>query len=176
MADLPFTVADVGVLVVLLVPALLAFAVGFIREALLVAGWIGAILAVFYLFPVLQPFVRDLVPVDFVADAVTVIVIFLVALVAISVAGYVVTKPLRGSSLNVIDRVLGFLFGLLQGAVVVCVAWLVFEKFVPAADHPDWIREATSRPAVEAGANLLVGLAPDTGWDFGVDLGEGDAE
>ena len=140
MADLPFTVADVGVLVVLLVPALLAFAVGFIREALLVAGWIGAILAVFYLFPVLQPFVRGLIPVDFVADAVTVIVIFLVAL------------------------------------VVVCVAWLVFEKFVPAADHPDWIREATSRPAVEAGANLLVGLAPDTGWDFGVDLGEGDAE
>lgn len=177
MADLPFTVADVGVLAVLLVPALLAFAIGFIREILLVAGWVGAILAVFYLFPTFQPFVRDLIPVDFAADAVTVVVIFLVALVGISILGHVMTKPLRGSSLNMIDRALGFLFGLLQGAVVVCVAWLVFDKFTPAADRPDWIQEARSRPAVEAGANLLVRLAPDTDdWDFGADAGEGDAE
>ncbi|MCE2492691.1 MAG: CvpA family protein [Alphaproteobacteria bacterium] len=166
MADLPFTVADVGVLIVLIISALLAFARGFIKETLSVVGWVGAIFAVLYIFPVLQPFARDLIPLNILADAVTGSVIFLAALVTISIVSYAITKRVRESSLNAIDRSLGFLFGLLRGAVVICIAYLVLVQLVPVAERPIWIQEARSRPPVEIGANLLIKLVPETGWAF----------
>ncbi|MDP6122042.1 MAG: CvpA family protein, partial [Rhodospirillales bacterium] len=51
MDNLPVNVADVGVGVVLLVSALLAYSRGFVHEVLAVGGWIGAIFATFYGFP-----------------------------------------------------------------------------------------------------------------------------
>ena len=176
MADLPFTVADVGVLIVLIISALLAFARGFIKETLSVVGWVGAIFAVLYIFPVLQPFARDLIPLNFLADAVTGSVIFLVALVTISIVSYAITKRVRESSLNAIDRSLGFLFGLLRGAVVICIAYLVLVQLVPVAERPIWIQEARSRLPVEIGANLLIKLVPETGWAFSEGTSEEDEE
>ena len=166
MADFAFTVADVGVLVILTISALLAFARGLIKETLSVVGWVGAIFAVLYVFPLLQPLARDLIPLDILADAVTGTAIFLIALVSISIVSYALAKRVRESSLNAIDRSLGFLFGLVRGAVVICIAYLVLVQLVPMSNHPTWIREAKSLPTVELGANLLIKLVPETGWGF----------
>lgn len=166
MADFSFTLADVGILIVLIISALLAFARGLIKETLSVAGWVGAIFAVLYLFPLLKPFARKLIPLDILADAVTGTMIFVVALVAISIVSYTIAKRVRDSSLNAIDRSLGFVFGLVRGAIVVCIAFLILVQLVPTADHPSWIQEARSLPAVELGANLLIKLVPETGWGF----------
>ena len=166
MADFAFTVADVGVLVILMISAGLSFARGLIKETLSVVGWVGAIFAVLYIFPVLQPLGRDLIPLDGLADTVTGIVIFLAALVSISIVSYAISKRIRESSLNAIDRSLGFLFGVVRGAVVICIAYLVLVQLIPMSNHPTWIREARSLPAVELGATLLIKLVPETGWGF----------
>ena len=172
MADIAFTVADVGVLVILIISAVLAFARGLIKETLSVVGWIGAIFAVLYVFPLLQPLTRDLIPLDILADAVTGIAIFLVALVSISIVSYTIAKRVRENSLNAIDRSLGLLFGVVRGAVVVCIAYLVLFQLVPMSDHPAWIRDARSLPTVELGANLLIKLVPETGWGFSEGLAD----
>ncbi len=176
MADLPFTVADVGVSAVLIVSAILAFVRGFIKETLSVVGWVGAIFAVLYVFPLARPLARSVIPLEILADALTAGTIFLVSLAAISIVGYAVAKRVGKSSLNAADRSLGFLFGLLRGAVVICVAYLVLVKFVPVSDHPSWIREARTRPPVEAGANLLVELIPRNGWGSGESAARDGAE
>ena len=98
------------------------------------------------------------------ADAITGTVIFVIALVAISIVSYAIAKRVKESSLNTIDRSLGFLFGLVRGAVVVCIAYLVLVQFIPMSAHPTWIREAKSLETVELGASLLVKLVPETGW------------
>ena len=172
MADFTFTVADVGVLGILMISAVLAFARGLIKETLSVVGWVGAIFAVLYVFPLLQPFTRDLIPLDILADAVTGIVIFLAALVSISFVSYAIAKRVRESSLNAIDRSLGFLFGVVRGAVVICIAYLVLVQLVPMSNHPTWIRDARSLPTVELGANLLIKLVPETGWGFSEGLAD----
>ena len=166
MANLSFTVVDVGVLVILLISALLAFARGLIKETLSIIGWVGALFAVLYVFPILQPFTRDFIPVDILADAITGVVIFIAALVAISIVSYAIAKRVKESSLNAIDRSLGFLFGLARGAVVVCIAYLVIVQLVPTSEHPIWIREAKSLETVELGANLLIRLVPESSWGF----------
>ena len=59
---------DIGVIAVLLISALLAYARGLVHEVLALAAWIGAIFATLYGFPFLQPYARKLTTIDIVAD------------------------------------------------------------------------------------------------------------
>ena len=56
----------------------------------------------------------------------------------------------------------GLLFGLVRGAVLVCLAWLLAVMVVPPQkEMPSWITEARSLPLIEAGAGRLRALIPD---------------
>ena len=59
---------DIGIGVLLLISAALAYARGLVQEVLSVAGWIGATFATVYGFPYLKPFARQLTDLDIVAD------------------------------------------------------------------------------------------------------------
>jgi membrane protein required for colicin V production len=65
---------------------------------------------------------------------------------------------------ELLDRTLGFIFGLARGLLIVTVAYLFFAWLVPNPDdQPDWIRTARTKPAVESTAALLFSLAPQPG-------------
>ena len=85
LSDFPVNVIDIGVLAVLLISAVLAYARGFVHEVLSVGGWIGAIFATFYGFPYAKPFARKYIPLEIAADLTAGIVIFIVTLVFFSV-------------------------------------------------------------------------------------------
>jgi membrane protein required for colicin V production len=56
---------------------------------------------------------------------------------------------------------LGFVFGLLRGAVVVCIAYLLLEwAMPPPQERPVWITSARSLPAIKRGVALLEELIP----------------
>ena len=112
LSDLPINVVDIGVLLILLISAVLAYACGFVHEVLSVGGWIGAIFATFYGFPYAKPFARKYISLDLAADLTAGTVIFIVTLVFLSLITRAVAKSVKASALNVLDRSLGFLFGL----------------------------------------------------------------
>ena len=68
MDSLPVNITDIGVGVVLVVSALLAYMRGFVHEVLAVGGWIGAIFATIYGFSYVKPFARDLIDLQWAAD------------------------------------------------------------------------------------------------------------
>lgn len=163
--NLPVNAADVIVIAVLLISAGLAFFRGLVHEVLAIAAWVGAALATLYLFLPAQEVSRQLIAIPLVADIVAGVVVFLLTLIVLTVVSRMISKRVQDSSLGALDRSLGFVFGLLRGAVVVCVAWLVLTWLLPPAEQPQWIREARARPLVEAGAEVLRSLAPDSlGW------------
>jgi membrane protein required for colicin V production len=172
-ADMPIVNAlDIGVAVLVLVSAVLAYARGLAHEMLSVAGWIGAIFATFYGFPFLRPYARQLITIDIVADFGAGIVIFVLSLVILSLLTRRISKKVKNSSLNAVDRSLGFLFGLLRGALVVCIAYIGLEMFYPQDDRPQWISEARSMELIESGAALLVALIPESFASAGFGAGE----
>jgi membrane protein required for colicin V production len=156
----PINVTDVVVALVILISGLLAFFRGFVHELLAVVSWIGAGLATLYGFPYLRPQVRELITVPFIADMTAGVAIFLIVLIALSILTRILSRRIRTSSLGPLDRSLGLVFGFLRGALLVCVAWLIFAWLLPREDHPKWITEAKVRPLVERGGVLLVGLLP----------------
>ncbi len=157
----PINVTDVVIALVILISGLFAFFRGFVHELLAVISWIGAALATLYGFPYFQPHVRELITVPLIADMTAGVVIFLIVLIVLSILTRILSHRIRTSALGPLDRSVGLVFGFLRGAVLVCVAWLMFAWLLPREDHPEWVTEAKVRPLVERGSVLLVGLLPE---------------
>ncbi len=161
LGNLPINVVDIGVLLVLLISAILAYARGFVHEVLSVGGWIGAIFATFYGFPYAKPLARKYISLDLAADLTAGVAIFIVTLVFLSLLTRAIANRVQASALNVLDRSLGFLFGLARGAVLVCVAYIGLELLIPEEQHPPVVRDARTMPLIKPGAALLKSLVPD---------------
>lgn len=161
MDSLSINVLDMVAVAVLILSAILAFFRGFVHEVLSIAAWIGAGLAALYGLPLARPKAHELIPIPVAADAAAAIVIFLVALLILSLITRALSKQVQGSGLNSLDRSLGFLFGLLRGAVILSLAYVVMSWAIPDAKaRPDWINNARSTPLMASGGDLLRSLVP----------------
>jgi len=166
--NLPINLFDVVVLIVLLISALFAYSRGFVHEVLAIASWLGAAVATFYLFPLLKPLMRSLfndqlgITIDLAADFTSGVIIFVFAMAAFSVITRTISGHIKKSALNILDRSLGFLFGLLRGALLVAVAYIALELVLPPSKQPPWIKGARSMEIIRPAAQYLTSLLPET--------------
>jgi membrane protein required for colicin V production len=162
MGNLPITAVDVVVAVVLLGSAMFAFLRGFVHEVLAIAAWVGAGFATLYGLPYAQPFFRQHIGMAWAADIAAGLVLFLVALLVLSILTKAVSDRVRRSALNSVDSSLGFVFGLARGAVLLTLAYMVVAWMLgKPEEQPAWLADAKSRPWLERGAGLLRSLAPE---------------
>ena len=161
LSDFPINVVDAIILASLLCSGLLALGRGFVKEALSIAGWVLAAFSALTWFPVVQPFVQMYVGQALIAGSISFVVIFVVVLTVASYISSAISRRVRHSEISVLDRSLGFLFGLLRGALVIALGYLVVVQFIPATAHPEWLRMARALPAIEYSAHMLARLTPN---------------
>lgn len=138
-----FTIVDAVVAVVIILSAILAYSRGFVREAMAIAGWVGAAVLAFVFAPAAQPLVRE-IPVlgDFLGESCELSVIaafagvFAIGLVVASLFTPLFSSVVQRSALGGVDQGLGFLFGVLRGIALVGVAFLVYDRAVAANTLP----------------------------------------
>ncbi|WP_371036932.1 MULTISPECIES: CvpA family protein [unclassified Rhodosalinus] len=136
-----FTIIDGAVAIVIVLSALLAYARGFVRETLAIAGWVAAAFVAFIFAPQAQPLVKE-VPVlgSMIADSCELSVIaafaavFAVVLVIVSLFTPVFSSLVQRSALGGLDQGLGFLFGVVRGILLVAIAYFVYETVAAAQD------------------------------------------
>lgn len=160
LGNLPISGVDLTIIVILLISAALAFFRGAVREVMAIAGWVAAAAAAYYGFDYVKPYVAPYIGIPLLTDALTGVGIFVAALVVISLVNGAISRRIRTSRLKSLDRSLGFLFGLVRGALVVCLAYLVMVVFVPPEEQPESVRAARALPLVEIGAVWLVEAVP----------------
>lgn len=161
MADLPINFIDIAVLTVLLLSAALAFMRGCVHEVLSVGAWVGAGLATLYGFERAQPFARQVIAIDLLADIAAGVAIFVVTLIVLSIVSRIFSNRVRESSLGALDRSLGLVFGLARGVLLVAVAWMLMTWALPNPDErPSYLREAKSARLVAATATALENALP----------------
>lgn len=166
MNDLPLSVADFIALGIIFLSGFLAYFRGAVREFFFLATWGGAVAAAVYLYRFALPTVSGWVGDDpLIAALATSVGLFVVALTLLTLISMVAVKRAEDSHLSVLDRSLGFVFGLIRGVVVVCLIYLVYALMAPVEEHPAWLREAKLTPLVAEGAEIMLALAPD---DWGV--------
>ena len=163
------TSADLIIIAILALSALLAFMRGFVREVLSIGAWVGAALATIYGFPLAQPYARKYIEVALFADIAAGVTIFVLALIVLTILSHALSKNVRDSALGAVDRSLGLLFGLVRGAVLVCLAYLVMAWAIPQEDRPVWIAQSRTLPLVQQGADLLLRILPESALKQGED-------
>ncbi|WP_135079167.1 CvpA family protein [Terasakiella sp. SH-1] len=160
MENLPISITDIAVFVILLLSGLLALSRGFVHEVLAIASWVGAAFSALYGFQYVRPYARDLIGTEFIADIVAGAGTFVVALIVLTIITKMVAEQVQSSALNPLDRSLGFVFGLLRGVIIVCLLYTAIEWMLPASKQPNWMRDAKTMPLIEQGTAALKSLIP----------------
>lgn len=158
MGNLSITAVDIVVAVIVLGSAGFAFMRGFVQEVLAIAAWVGAAAAALYGFDLVQPLARQYIGGALIADIATGAGLFLVTLLVLSLITKAVSDRVRRSALNSVDSSLGFVFGILRGAILVSLAHLLISMVTDAP--PSWLSGAKSYPWLERGADVMRGFAP----------------
>ncbi|AMM84725.1 CvpA family protein [Martelella sp. AD-3] len=160
---MPVTLFDLIVLGVVLFSALLAMVRGFSREILSLLAW-GLSAAIAYVgYPFLAPTFEGFLDDPRMSMAGAFAVIFLIALVLLSLVTTRFADYIIDSRAGVLDRSLGFVFGLVRGVLILAVAVAFWNWLVGDAQSPDWIRNAKSKPALDMLAAKLESYLPGGG-------------
>ena len=160
MGQFGFLIVDLSILAITLVSGALAASRGFVKEVLAVAAWIAAALAAVLLFPSIKEFTRDLVSREILADGITIGVIFVVTLAVVSLISQPIAARVQESNMGPTDRVLGFGFGVVRGALIVAIGYLLVTWVVAVNDQPDWLLDAKLLPIVDQAGQWLLELVP----------------
>ncbi len=154
---------DIGVIAVIGLSAVFAFARGFVREALSIVAWVGAGFITLYGHDYLIAIVEPMVHNQLLSQLIAWGGLFIASLIALTIATGIVARAVHASALSTVDRTLGFVFGIVRGVLILSLfAYIVLDVMTPPpTDRPPWIREAKSLPYLQRGAELVRGLLPE---------------
>src|SRR6266851_8929721 len=125
---------DLGVVAVVVLSAIFAFARGFVREALSIVAWVGAAAITLYGFSWVYAQVDPRVHNPLLSQLIAGFGLFVASLIVLTILTGIVARTVRSSGLSPIDRTLGFIFGLLRGAFIVSLAFLLLDISVQKND------------------------------------------
>ena len=148
---------DGMVVVVIAIFALLGMGHGFTRKLISVGAWVGAALVALWSFQPLGEWLLLYLSPPWFTYSVAAFGVFIAVLSAMLSVGYALSAILRRSSIGILDRGLGLLFGMAQGLVLVALACLCFQWWLQARGEqiPNWIAEARLFPVVQSVSVLL---------------------
>ncbi|NIY72590.1 CvpA family protein [Marivivens donghaensis] len=132
-----FTVVDGIVAAVVVVSALLAYSRGIVRETMAIVGWVAAAVVAFTFAAPAGDVVGNLPVVGDQIDGSCELkiiagfaVAFAIALAVVSFFTPLLSTVVRKTALDSIDQILGFLFGVARGIVLVAVAFFLYNTIL----------------------------------------------
>jgi membrane protein required for colicin V production len=156
----PITYLDAALIAVCFISGLLAMYRGFAREMLSIVSWAVAAGAVLYFVLFHKPFAQEMAQQMgtqvAVAQIVVGAVIFLIVLIVVHLITARISDTILDSRIGMVDRVLGFLFGVVRGFILIVIPYMFYEAFFPDPNqHLPWVREAKSLPYIKGTGDSL---------------------
>lgn len=151
---------DFLVLIIVGVAAIGGFMRGLVQEVLSLAAWMLAAFSVHFLHPPLTAALRSVYSVDPATPLLSFAVLLLIPYAAMKVIAGTVSGASDGAVLGPIDRVLGFGFGAMKGALIAVFAFSVlvlgFDQSWGYKGRPNWIISARTYAAADAFSRQLL--------------------
>jgi membrane protein required for colicin V production len=119
------TLFDLVVIVIVGLSVLLSLIRGLVREVLALAAWVVAFLAANVLAAEVGHWMPEALPSEELRLLAGFVCVFVVVLVAMSVLAMLVSRLVKSAGLGVEDRLLGAVFGLARGLMVVMIMVLL---------------------------------------------------
>ena len=160
MAQLSITAVDVLIIGVILISAGFAMLRGLIHETFAILEWVAGGYVALRFTPVFQPLFNGAIRPPWLEWLLVFIGTFLVVFVPLSIMSHRLSQMVKQSDIGPVDRVLGLVFGVARGLVIVGLAYIAFTALVPLKDHPASLTQARSFPLIRNTSEILRELAP----------------
>ena len=155
------TAFDFIAVMVLLVSGAVGFFRGGAREVVTVVSFALAVVIAMLAFRYCGPIARHAIHPGLLANALAIVVVFVIAYALLWIAGRALTRSIREAEvLSGVDRAIGVGFGLLRALVLLGVFYLLFNVATPPERAPHWIKNAALYPLSGTAAHVLMALAP----------------
>jgi uncharacterized membrane protein required for colicin V production len=154
MEQLGITVFDVAVIAVAIFGAVIGMSSGFAHSILFIASWIGAGWISWRFSKVVQPEVEQLVGSTELAYFISMLAVFVAALVVLVMLTNALSRSVRASPLGKPDRILGAGFGVLCAWVAIGFAFLFYGYLGPRT-LPPAVEAAATFPMIKEMANFV---------------------
>lgn len=145
---------------ILALSAVLGLARGATREVTTLAAFALSLVLAVVLARFTAPLVGQAIHIAWLAKAVAMLAVFVLAYVVLRTLGGSLTKGIRGAGLSGLDRALGLGIGLGRGVVVIGVIGMLIAAAIPAERMPHWISQARLYPLTERAGAALRSVAP----------------
>jgi membrane protein required for colicin V production len=152
------TYIDIAVLAIIGISIALGVLRGLVREVLALVAWVAAFLLSNFLAPEAAGLLPKGMGSEEVRMLVSYVVVFIVVLVALSVLAVLASKLVKVVGLGASDRVVGGVFGLVRGVLVVMI--LVLLAGLTSLPRQSAWREAALRGPLEAVAGYVKAWLP----------------
>lgn len=153
---------DIAIMILIGLGAITGFMRGLVQEVLSLAAWMLALVAIHNLH---TPLSEELVPYIGTESGSAVLsfaILLLVPYAIIRLLANRLGRASRDSVLGPIDRLLGFGFGGIKGAIIAVMGFSVmvlgYDTVWGVGGRPTWITQSRSYPFINAGSEALVGM------------------
>ena len=152
--------ADIVVAVIIVVCGIIALRLGLVRVVLGLAGWVGAGLATIYGYSYAQPYAREFIGNELIADIAAGAGIFVVTMLVLTFISHAIAGGVRDSAFGMLDRTFGFLVGLAIGGFIVSGGYIFSQQVFEMDDNASFYQGAKTLPILKRGANIIASTAP----------------
>jgi len=153
-------IADIAIFAIIAISVLIGVMRGFVVEVLSLAVWIAAVALAMIFGAAVAGLFEGSIALPSVRIALGYALVFIATLVAGGVCVYIVGKIVKGTGLSGTDRMLGIVFGLARGALIVVV--LVVLMGLTPFPRDAWWQESRALPSFQRLAQELVVWLPES--------------
>lgn len=169
MENADFNSFDLAAIGIIIVSGFFALRRGLVGEVMALGTWVIAAVFTFSFFPLLRPFMEERIENELLAGAATGLGLFCLAIIVLVPICDFFNDFVKGPTFSSIDRSLGFVFGLVRGFLIACLAFIALTFVWPEepedgedeSGQPTWLAEARTKPALNYGVKLLKSLVPE---------------
>jgi len=156
---------DVVFLVIVFVSALVAIVRGVTKELLSVIGWVLAAVAVYYLLPVVNPITQKYIASEVLAGLVSGMVILVLFCIFWVLTSDKISTQIRFSKLSALDRILGFIFGIARGVIIVILLQILISSLIPAESKEGIFAESKYFKLAGEASGPIKNMIPEKWFD-----------
>lgn len=155
-----FNWIDYTIIAIIALSVLISVMRGFVREVISLVVWVAAIVVSFIFYRYIADLLVNVIHSDSVRLVVSFVGLFLVTLILGMLINYLIGQLVANTGLSGTDRVLGIIFGIARGILVV-VLLMMLVSLTPFAKETSW-QESVLVPHFQPLENWLSNFLPDS--------------
>ena len=132
---------DVSILAFIFLSAILAFSRGFFQEFLSLVSWLGAIILSYYFSKYFVDILEGMIGNLIISKILSYVLVFILCVFTLSYFTSIFSSKIKNSAVGMIDRSLGFFFGIIRGYILLCMGLFAFYFFFNH-NHPSWLEKS----------------------------------